>query len=151
MESDELKMASDVFGKSMPLKLIGIDPGSILINRFQAYAYVTLHTINHRKRLLPQTFIHELVHIWQYRKHGAIYMSECIWAQHWGGGYNYGGILPLKNNADKKGLAAFNYEQQAEIVEDYFRLKNDLPLQWSAWDVEIEKVLEKYILQLREK
>ena len=47
-------------------------------------------------------------------------MMEALYAQRWGGGYNYGGIAALSQHQDK-GMMAFNFEQQAEIVEDYFK------------------------------
>ena len=114
----------------------------------QTVAFVSFHTVNFDNHVRPETFIHELVHIWQYRKYGAVYISESMWAQHWGGGYNYGGIEPLLKN-QATGLKAFNYEQQSEIIEDYFRLKNNLPLQWVSDSPELEWILEKYVAELR--
>jgi hypothetical protein len=61
-----------------------------------------------------------MTHIWQYKKHGSCYITEALYAQRWGGGYNYGGEAALLKNSNV-GMKAFNFEQQAEIVEDYYR------------------------------
>jgi len=42
-------------------------------------------------------------------------------------GYNYGGLEPL---ASSNSLGDFNYEQQADIIEDAFRLTNGWQPQW---------------------
>lgn len=146
----EMELALSVFGSAIPLQLIGVDPTSIPARKKMTVAYTTLHTINFDTSIPEHTFIHELVHIWQYRKYGSVYISESLWAQRWGDGYNYGGFesLNLHHNA---GLSSFNFEQQADIVEDYFRFKNDLSLQWSSRDAKIEHVLERYILEVKER
>jgi hypothetical protein len=99
---------------------VGIDPSSWPVKKGKAMAYVTLHTINFEKSIPDHILAHEMTHIWQYRKHGSIYITEALYAQRWGGGYDYGGLEGLKANAEK-GLKAFNFEQQAEIVEDFFK------------------------------
>lgn len=150
LTTDEQQLAEGVFKESLPYQLITMDPGSLPVHKNHMVAFVSFHTINYQTQISSEIFIHELVHIWQYRKYGAVYISESVWAQRWGGGYNYGGYDVLRENQEE-GLQAFNYEQQAEIIEEYFRLKNDLPLQWSVRDPAIEKVLEGYVLQLNEK
>ena len=75
-------------------------------------------------------------------------MSESIWAQWWGGGYNYGGLEALIKHKDD-GLKAFNYEQQACIIEEYFRLKHNIPLQWTRQAPELEELLEGYCREVR--
>jgi hypothetical protein len=46
--------------------------------------------------------------------------------------------------SEGKGLSAFNFEQQADIIEDYYRWKNGMPLHWAANVPGIGEVLEKY-------
>jgi hypothetical protein len=124
-----------------------MDPASIPAKKKWTVAYTMLHTINYDGSIPNETFVHELVHVWQYRREGSLYISESIWAQKWGGGYNYGGIAELQQK-QMKGLSAFNFEQQGEIVEDYYRLKNNLPLQWSANEPGLEELLNSYIQKL---
>jgi len=120
MTADEIKIANSVFGNAINYSLVGMDPSSWPVKKGKAMAYVTLHTINFEKSIPDHILLHELTHIWQYRKHGSLYLTEALYAQRWGGGYNYGGSEALKAN-EGKGLMAFNFEQQAEIVEDFFK------------------------------
>ena len=136
MTADEIKIANSVFGNAINYSLIGMDPSSWPVKKGRAEAYVSLHTINFNGSIPDRILIHEMTHIWQYRKHGSLYITEALYAQRWGGGYEYGGLEALKTNAEK-GLMAFNFEQQAEIVEDYFRT--------------IDKTdFEKYVDEIRE-
>jgi hypothetical protein len=144
LNDHEREIGYSVFGRGFPLQLVTMDPHSIPVKRSLTSAYVSFHTINYYKELSDSTFIHELVHIWQYERYGSVYISEAIWAQKWGGGYNYGGLEPLLKYSQGKGLRAFNFEQQADIIEDYFRWKSGLPVHWVANVAGVGKVLEKY-------
>lgn len=144
----EKVIARSVFGKSISYSLISLNPDSQAVKKNKTTAFVSFYTINFFNELPPYLFIHELVHIWQYQKYGSIYISEAIWAQRWGGGYNYGGIEPLKKYSEGKGLASFNYEQQADIIEDYYRWKNGMPLQWVVNVPGVGEVLEKYKMEI---
>ena len=59
-------------------------------------------------------------------------------------GYDYGGLEPLVHYSQGKGLSAFNFEQQADIIEDYYRWTAGMPLQWALNVPGIGVVLEKY-------
>ncbi len=144
ISKEEKQLIVDVFGKKIPVHLIGMDPASIPAIRRKTVAYVLFHTVNFDINIPDTTLIHELVHVWQYRRYGSVYITESIWAQKWGGGYNYGGLESLKKFCDDPGLSAFNFEQQADIIEEYYRWKKGLALQWSVQDVSIGEVLEKY-------
>ena len=125
-----------------------MDPSSWPVRRHHARAYVSFHSINFDQELPPHTFIHELVHIWQYEQYGSAYISEALWAQRWGGGYDYGGLDPLINYSAGRGLSGFNFEQQADIIEDYYRWKTGLPLQWAMNVPGVGEVLERYRYEL---
>ena len=140
----EKAIALRVFEKHIPLHLIAFDPDSIPVTRKKTSAYVSFHTINSSPALQDHIFIHELVHVWQYHRFGSAYISESIWAQKWGGGYNYGGLELLQKYSAGKGLVAFNFEQQADIIEDYYRWKNGMALQWALNVPGIGVLLEKY-------
>lgn len=144
LSAHEKELAIEVFGHQIPLQLIAFDPDSIPVKKNRTTAYVSFHTINASKNLPDNIFIHEVVHIWQFYRNGSVYISESIWAQKWGGGYNYGGLEPLMKYSEGKGLNAFNFEQQADIIEDYYRWKNNMPLQWALNLPGIGKLLEKY-------
>jgi hypothetical protein len=64
--------------------------------------------------------IHELVHVFQYERLGSVYGAESLYAQRTGG-YNYGGAEGLRQaRAQGRRFGAFNREQQASIVQDYY-------------------------------
>ena len=144
LSSEEVSIAQSVFGSSIPLRLVSMDPSSWPVHKHYARAYVSFHTINFDRTMPASTFIHELMHIWQYERFGSVYISEALWAQRWGGGYNYGGLTPLMHYSQGKGLSAFNFEQQADIIEDYYRWSKGIPLQWAMNVPGIGEVLEKY-------
>jgi hypothetical protein len=88
-------------------------------------AFDMFYTIN-----LPRTgpharenldiLIHELVHVYQYERLGSVYGLESLYAQRTSG-YNYGGVEGLRRaQAEGKRFCAFNREQQAQIVQDYY-------------------------------
>ena len=56
-------------------------------------------------------------------------MLRALAAQRTKEGYNYGGLEKLEQYK-YKGLSAFNLEQQADIIADYFRIKNDMKPEW---------------------
>ena len=54
----------------------------------------------------------------------------------------------LKLKLEKGGLKAFNFEQQAEIIEDAYRYAAGLPLQWADSGPETGTLLLAYKDQL---
>lgn len=140
----EKEIARSVFGDSINLDLVRIDEYSLgnLVNGKRPFT--TFNTINTWEALEDPTLIHELTHVWQYGQVGAIYIPDALSSQEDSGvpgspedyppdiissgisGYRYGGFTELQkriNNGQK--LTSFNYEQQAQIVEDYYRLRKD--------------------------
>jgi hypothetical protein len=64
---------------------------------------------------LPMTkslLVHEAAHVWQHQHGGTNYMSESLFAQSFGDGYDYAKAL-----RERKRWSELNPEQQAEIVE----------------------------------
>ena len=75
--------------------------------------------------------IHELVHVWQHQT-GQWVLIRGIFERT----YAYGKLDPVKP------YARYLLEQQAAIVEDYFRITHDLPTRWGhANPVEYEAVI----------
>jgi Ca2+-binding RTX toxin-like protein len=111
--------------------------------------FTTFNTINSWWEMDDATLIHELTHVWQYQHGGAIYIPEALGAQQSSGftgtyppgidegnipGYRYGGYTELEKRMAHGGkLSGFtygnnntpNHEQQATIVEDYYKIKTD--------------------------
>ena len=71
-----------------------------------------------RERDREATLVHELVHVWQFQSRGIRYLSEALWAQWLGEGYDY------RRGVDRgRSWARLNPEQQAQLVEDAWRRK----------------------------
>jgi hypothetical protein len=122
MSDDEKCLCLPIFGNNIDLNVVTIDRDT-RIGMEIADAYVTFNTINYQRELPAHIFIHEMVHIWQYQKFGSIYIPHALHAQKHGG-YNYGGVLKLyKSMVAGRHLTTYNFEQQAEIIEHLFQLK----------------------------
>ena len=163
MTSEQIEKAKSVFGDSINYDLVRIDDSSHLIDvlgylgRDRDSALTTFNTINSWGEMSDATLIHELTHVWQYQHHGAVYFPEAGWAQFealvsegdYKEAYNYGDVAGLETQIKEGlGLFDFNREQQAEIVEDYYTIKdqnisNDLRLSLYAHFVEEVSTLSK--------
>lgn len=148
LSTREIELAQTVFGDNLNYELIRWDKKAYFGAKKRKIAYVSFHTINSWGDLRADIFIHELVHVWQYERMGAVYMPHALAAQKTEAGYNYGGIEALKKY-EYIGLAAFNLEQQADIVADYFRIKNDMKPEWSRGTKVDLTFYESYIAELK--
>lgn len=127
----ELVLARSIFGEHIDYKKVRLDEHSYLGCRRYRFAYVGFHYINSWGVLSDAGFIHEMVHIWQYQRVGAVYIARALYAQNTPEGYDYGGEAFLqKALANGLTLLDFNYEQQADIVSDYFCLKTGRQPRW---------------------
>jgi hypothetical protein len=146
LTDSEIALARPVFGTSLAYERVRIDARARVMCRRRGMAYVAFNVINAWGALSPAHFIHELTHIWQYQHVGAVYIPRALHAQRTEMGYNYGGPAVLqKAAAAGKSLLDFNYEQQADVVADYFCLKNDLRPRWCPPDPHYLPVFEKLI------
>ncbi len=136
----ELVIAREVFGDSLDFSAVRIDANSYFIARRLKIAYVRMNTINCWVRMSDATFVHELVHVWQYQHYGALYIARALAAQQTNEGYNYGGLKGLES-ADY--MLSFNFEQQGDLVEDWWRLSNGLDLKWSNRNVKVAEELKR--------
>lgn len=123
LSKEELAVGKRIFGNAIDFSRVRIDDTAKLGIETIAIAYVGFNTINFNNKIKKEVFIHELVHIWQYQKYGSLYIGRAIKAQKSPEGYDYGGIENLYNIMLKNGrLMDFNFEQQAEIIEDYYKI-----------------------------
>ncbi|MBK8667976.1 MAG: hypothetical protein IPN89_00350 [Saprospiraceae bacterium] len=123
LNEKEKKLSKAVFGDSIDLSLVRIDSDARLGTTKMALAYVSFHTINYRKQIKKEIFIHELMHVWQYQHFGSIYIARAFKAQRSEEGYDYGGVANLYQVMLRGGsLLEFNFEQQADIIEDYYKI-----------------------------
>ena len=138
---EECQAIREIYGDTLPLQSILIDPSAYLWTRHLHIAYVSHYTINYWQKLSKAVLIHECLHVYQYLQLGSVYIYECLKAQASAEGYDYGGIDNLMQHMMFGGrLEAFNYEQQAEILEDAYR--------WYAKTGDIPSVYQYYMNQL---
>ena len=84
-------------------------------------------------------FVHELIHIWQYTRLGSVYIPRALRAQRSTEGYNYGGIDQLRLG-DAEWMS-YNYEQQGDILADYWRAKHGRLTRWNKDRVAVDDYL----------
>jgi len=131
LNTREIALLTPIFGKNIDYNRVRIDETALLGPKQKQFCYVSFYTINSWGQMNDALLIHEMVHIWQFQQMGSIYIPQALAAQRSKEGYNYGGAPKIVAWALKNGrLTDFNLEQQADIVADYWRLKNDYPLQW---------------------
>lgn len=122
IKDDERNAGVKVFGSTIPWHLVRIDESAVLGPASTKREYTSFHTINGWGGLTLDTLIHELTHVWQYETAGAIYMPQALHAQATAG-YDYGDLQGLHAaRASGRGILSFNREQQAQIVQDFFRI-----------------------------
>jgi len=142
----EKMLLSPIFKDSINYDLICIDTQAKLGTKHLAMAYVSFNTINYRYPISSETLVHEAVHIWQYQNFGSIYLTRAIKAQRSVDGYYYGGEQGLYRAMNQnKPLIAFNFEQQADIIEDYYKIKNKLAVTSAIGNVTYEYYAQQLV------
>lgn len=127
----EIALAKSVFGDSIQYDRVRVDETATVVCRRHHIYYVSFYTINSWGTMDAAVFIHEMMHVWQFERVGSAYIPRALLAQRTALGYNYGGTdALLKAFSADAGFTPFNYEQQAEIVADYFCLRNGLAPSW---------------------
>ena len=146
----EVRLAREIFGNSINYRRIRVDSYSLLGPRQKHFCYVSFYMINSWGPMENSTFLHELTHIWQYEKFGAVYMPRAIKAQLSHKGYNYGGVATLRKYLKKgKDFLSFNLEQQGDIVSDYYRIRDGYQPRWGNASRQDLAVYERFIHQLK--
>lgn len=139
----------DVYGDSLDYNRIRIDEHAYLGPPQLHICYVSFHTINSWGPMRPDTLIHEAMHIWQFERYGAAYIPRALAAQRSPLAYDYGGYTALLRASHLDlGLDAFNFEQQADILADYWRLRHKLPARWLRPDEPADPAVYAYFVDL---
>lgn len=123
LTGEEKQLAKYIFGDTLPLDRLRLDERARIGPKQYHFCYVSFCVINSWEAMPPAILVHELVHVWQFQRYGSPYIFRALLAQRTRMGYDYGSFTALER-AKMQGLdlQAFNYEQQASIIEDYFRL-----------------------------
>jgi len=149
LTAGEVKLAKTIYGNQINYKRVRIDELAIAGPKQGHFCYVSFYLVNSWGEMRRSTLIHELMHVWQYERYGALYMVQALRAQQTVQGYNYGGLDSLKAYlAAGKKLKDFNPEQQADIITDYFLIKNGKAPQWGCANQEDLPIYEKVIEDL---
>jgi hypothetical protein len=117
LNNEEMAWSNEIFGPGLDRSSVVIAEGAWISKLFNT-TFVAFQTIMTHRDMHPSLLIHELVHIWQYRCFGSVYALYAWLAQSTNEGYNYGGAAALANATD---MLDFNFEQQADIAQDYVR------------------------------
>lgn len=146
----EVDLARSIFGDSIDYQKVRIDEQAHIGCRKHHFAYVGFCVINAWGQLCEPHFIHEMVHVWQYQRLGSVYIPRALYAQRTPEGYDYGGVAGLRRMAEQgRGLHDFNFEQQGDVVADYFCLLAGHRPRWCPADraylVDFEKVVHDFI------
>lgn len=146
MTERKIALARTVFGAAIDYSKVRLDERAMIGCRRYRFAYVGFQVINSWGALSDPLLIHELVHVWQYQRLGSVYIPRALWAQRTPEGYNYGGVNGLRQAlARGKNLLDFNYEQQGDIVADFFCLRTQRQPRWCAPDPAALPVFERII------
>jgi|GEM_PF-1433525 len=110
------------------MKQVRVHPGSPICRINGGRAVTSFYLIHlPGKAGSMDLMVHELAHALQYETVGGVYMFEALYAQFFGGGYDYGDLKTQREQGER--LHAFNREQQAQICQDYYRvLQGKFPL-----------------------
>lgn len=133
MKPSEVALAKSIFGPQLPYWRIRLDEKAYLGPRQYHFFYVSFCVINSWRKMPAAILVHELVHVWQFQRYGSPYIIRALLAQTTKAGYDYGQKKGLEAAISTgQGLAFFNYEQQASIIEDFFRLRADGLARWGS-------------------
>jgi hypothetical protein len=135
MTDYERSMAFEVFGSALAMDEVRLSEGGVMT--VGGYSRTLPDHIYFDTGVLasdPSILIHELGHVWQYQ-HGAGVVSVACSAIE--GDYDYGGLQGLRDGvAHGRAFWDFGYEEQAQILQDYYRASGDT----SAFDPYIASV-----------
>jgi len=129
---------------AIPYDRICVSEGSPALKVNGNRAMATAHVIHAPVGGLDiPTMVHELSHVLQYQKVGPVMMVQALYGQLFGGGYNYGDLGQLRLTG--KRFVHLNREQQAQVCEDYYRLRHGMV----AWFSNRVEDLEPFVADMR--
>jgi hypothetical protein len=118
----ELAAVKQAYGDSIDYSRVRLKTGEVGLFGLSGRAfvhgdtvYVPTESLNPDGSIPPETLVHELGHVWQHQHGGTDYMSEALWGQHFGDGYDW-----KKGLDEGKAFGQLNPEQQAEFISTAF-------------------------------
>jgi hypothetical protein len=130
LSPDELQAGRRVYAETIPWDRVRVYQGSYVARVASASTKEPTAVVTMRVVHVPSSFdtyttrgrawlVHELMHVWQSQHTATSCMARAFVGQR-RGGYDYGGVDGLRAHAGD-GLAAFNPEQQADIMRGYYK------------------------------
>ncbi|NTX09050.1 hypothetical protein [Myxococcus sp. CA040A] len=119
LTDDEVAALRTVYGDSIDYSRISIkegDAGLLTLSKRPFTHGDTTYIPSGHLPLQLDLLVHEVAHVWQHQNGGTDYMSEALFAQVFGDGYNV-----LKALRKGKAWEEMNPEQQAELLELGFK------------------------------
>ena len=146
----EIELAQSVFGQSINYRRVRIDEFAVAGPRQKKLCYVSFYIVNSWGSMRNSLLIHELIHVWQYERIGAVYIPRALRAQFSEEGYNYGGVKQLRYALEQgRSFWDFNLEQQGDIVADYYRIREGYAPCWGSGKQQDLPIYEEFIRQIR--
>ena len=118
LTEDERALAQPIFRSSLDLSRVRVREEITGLLNISRSAFAIEETIYFPRGWSPvakQTFVHELVHVWQFQNGGHAYIADAVHAQTLGDGYD----LELGLTQGRK-WDQLNAEQQATFIEEGF-------------------------------
>jgi hypothetical protein len=115
LSGDEIATLEKVYGNSIDYSQIRIKEGKSGLFSTTGRAFTHGNTIYIPPENMPMTkdlLVHETAHVWQHQNGGTDYMSEALWAQNFGDGYEFD-----KGLNEGKSWSQLNPEQQGEFLQ----------------------------------
>jgi len=121
----ERQLIIDFYGDLSFLDKIWLNSYDMFHFRRFAHAFVFHDSINYHNSITDSVLIHEIMHVIQYHLAGSVYITRALRAQRSDEGYQYGGPEVLYHNMlSGKSIWNYNYEQQAQIMQDLYDMKS---------------------------
>ena len=119
LTATEIAELRKVYGDSIDYGNVKVKEGSSGLFSLTNRPFTHGDTIYVPKGSLPLStdlLVHEMGHVWQHQHGGTDYMSEALWAQNFGDGYDF-----EKGVREGKSWSELNPEQQAELLQTAYR------------------------------
>lgn len=110
----ELADLKKIYGDSIDWDQVRIKEGSAGLFSLNDRPFVHGNTIYMKDVQDSAILAHEMAHVWQHQNGGSDYMSEALWSQEKGHGYDWQASVPGTP------WAQLEPEQQAELIEDAY-------------------------------
>ncbi|HEY3449455.1 MAG TPA: DUF4157 domain-containing protein [Myxococcales bacterium] len=115
LKADEIAQLRKVYGDTIDYSKVEVKEGDAGLYSMSGRAFVLGNTIYMPPGSVgdTETLVHEMGHIWQHQNGGTDYVSEALWGQYFGDGYDF-----AKGIDEGTAFGELNPEQQAQLISD---------------------------------